>query len=113
LDLVYSIEEGQPWRAGRINVNIEGEHPHTRQSVVLNRMSIRPGDLIDIREVRASERRLKASQLFANDPMQGNPPQVRVRPPELADLVETIVEGREPATRPTAASSLMSPETIG
>jgi outer membrane protein insertion porin family len=92
LDLVYSIQEGQPWRAGRINVNIEGEHPHTRQSVVLNRMSIRPGDLIDIREVRASERRLKASQLFSNDPMQGNPPEVRVRPPELADLVDTIVD---------------------
>jgi outer membrane protein insertion porin family len=93
LDLVYSIQEGQPWRAGRINVNIEGEHPHTRQSVVLNRMSIRPGDLIDIREIRASERRLKASQLFSNDPMQGNPPEVRVRPPELADMVDTIVEG--------------------
>ncbi len=98
LDLVYSVQEGQPWRAGRINVNIEGEHPHTRQSVVLNRLSIRPGDLIDIREVRASERRLKASQLFSNDPMQGNPPEVRVRPPELADLVDTIVEGRPAGT---------------
>jgi outer membrane protein insertion porin family len=94
LDLVYSIEEGRPWRAGRINVNIEGEHPHTRQTVVLNRLSVRPGDLIDIREVRASERRLKASQLFANDPMQGTPPQVRVRPPELADLADVIVEGQ-------------------
>jgi outer membrane protein insertion porin family len=98
LDLVYNIEEGKPWRAGRINVNIEGEHPHTRQSVVLNRLSVRPGDLIDIREVRASERRLKASQLFANDPMQGTPPQVRVRPPELADMVETIAEGQRPGS---------------
>jgi outer membrane protein insertion porin family len=98
LDLVYKIEEGKPWRAGRINVNIEGEHPHTRQSVVLNRLSVRPGDLIDIREVRASERRLKSSQLFANDPMQGTPPQVRVRPPELADLVETIAEGQPPGS---------------
>ncbi|MCU0983043.1 MAG: hypothetical protein MUF25_28110 [Pirellulaceae bacterium] len=39
LDLVYNVKEGGVWRAGRINVNIEGEHPHTRESVVLNRLS--------------------------------------------------------------------------
>ncbi len=99
LDLVYNIDEGKPWRVGRINVHIEGEHPHTRQSVVLNRLSIRTGDLIDIREVRASERRLKASQLFSNDPTQGETPQVRVRPPELQDTIETIAERDSPAPR--------------
>lgn len=99
LDLVYSVEEGRPWRAGKINVHITGEHPHTRQSVVMNRLSIRTGDLIDIREVRASERRLKSSQLFQNDPTQGATPQVRVRPPELQEMVETIAEGESAAPR--------------
>jgi len=99
LDLVYNIDEGKPWRVGRINVHIEGDHPHTRQSVVLNRLSIRTGDLIDIREVRASERRLKASQLFSNDPTQGEVPQVRVRPPELQETIETIAERESPAPR--------------
>ncbi len=83
LDLVYTIQEGKPWRVGRINVQIAGDHPHTRQSVVLNRLSVRTGDLIDIREVRASERRLRSSQLFATDPAQGTVPQIQIRPPEL------------------------------
>lgn len=85
LDLVYNVKEGGVWRAGRINVNIDGEHPHTRESVVLNRLSIRPGDILDTRELRASERRLKSSQLFQNDPMTGTSPQVVVRPPELQE----------------------------
>jgi outer membrane protein insertion porin family len=85
LDLVYNIEEGGVWRAGRINVHIAGEHPHTRESVVRNRMSVRPGDVIDMREVRASERRLTASQLFLNDPTTGKKPRVDIRPPELQE----------------------------
>jgi len=94
LDLVYNVKEGGVWRAGRINVNIEGEHPHTRESVVLNRLSIRPGDILDTRELRASERRIKASQLFQNDPMTGTTPQVVVRPPELQDTM--VAEGPSP-----------------
>lgn len=90
LDLVYNIEEGGVWRASEINVHIEGEYPHTRESVVLNRLSIRPGDIIDNREVRASERRLIASQLFANNPAQGQKPRVVIRPPELQKSMESL-----------------------
>jgi outer membrane protein insertion porin family len=93
LDLIYNIEEGGVWRAGKINVHIGGEYPHTRQSVVLNRVSIRPGDIIDMREKRASEIRLKRSQLFMNDPTTGKVPRVEIRPPELQDL-ERIVRGQ-------------------
>ena len=96
LDLVYKIKEGGVWRAGEIDIHIEGEHPHTRESVVLNRVSVRPGDIIDIREVRASERRLKYSQLFQNDPATGTSPQVVVRPPELQESVENVAEGNPP-----------------
>ncbi len=85
LDLVYNIEEGGVWRAGRINVHIAGEHPHTRESVVRNRMSVRPGDIIDMREIRNSERRLMASQLFLNDPTTGKKPRVDISPPELQE----------------------------
>lgn len=86
LDLVYNVEEGGVFRVGQINVHIEGDHPHTRQSTVLNRMSLQTGDTIDIREVRASERRLKASQLFENDPAQGISPQIVIRPPDVDDI---------------------------
>ena len=85
LDLVYGVSEGEQFRVGRINVHIAGEFPHTRESVVLDRISIRPGDIVDIREVRNSERRLKASQLFEADPQSGKAPRVVIRPPDLND----------------------------
>jgi outer membrane protein insertion porin family len=97
LDLVYRIKEGEVFRVGDINVNIGGEYPHTRQTVVLNRLSLRYGDLIDTREIRNSERRLKASQLFEVDPQQGDPPRVVVRPPDLSS-VGSIAEQPRPAS---------------
>ncbi len=83
LDMVFNINEGDIFRVGSINVHVEGEYPHTRRNVVLNRLSLRPGDLIDIREVRSSERRLKAAQLFLNDPSQGAVPRIVIRPPDV------------------------------
>jgi outer membrane protein insertion porin family len=76
LDLVYSVEEGQRYRVGKINVRIRGEHPHTRHSTVLNRLSLRPGDILDIRKLRDDERRLKASMLFAADAAKGEGPRI-------------------------------------
>ena len=40
LDLVYDIDEGDQYRVGRILVNIDGENPHTRRNVVINRLSL-------------------------------------------------------------------------
>lgn len=85
LDLVYNVQEGDQFRVGQINIHIAGEFPHTRHSTILNRLSINPGDIIDIREVRNSERRLMASQLFENDAAQGKKPEIRIRPPELSE----------------------------
>jgi outer membrane protein insertion porin family len=82
LDLVYNISEGEQYRVGEITVHIDGENPHTRRSVVLNRLSFAPGDIIDSRQIRDSERRLKYSQLFRNDPQRGISPKIVVRPPE-------------------------------
>ncbi len=81
LDLVYSIKEGDPYRVGKINVQIKGEYPHTLITTVLNRLSFKPGELVDIRELRASERRLKASQLFEANPASGKAPKIEFKPP--------------------------------
>lgn len=90
LDIVYKIEEGKQYVAGNINVHFEGDYGITKREVVLNRMSIRPGDLIDVREIRNSERRLGAAQIFATGGQQGGqPPKVVVRPPELKALQHT------------------------
>ncbi len=93
IDLVYDIDEGEQYRVGRIIVNIEGENPHTRRNVVLNRLSLAPNDIININEVRASERRLRSSQLFKSDPASGVSPTIAIRAPELS-------EGSAVANRP-------------
>jgi len=76
LDLVYSVAEGQRYRVGKINVRIRGENPHTRHSTVLNRLSLRPGDILDIRKLRDDERRLKSSSLFLADAAKGAGPKI-------------------------------------
>jgi outer membrane protein insertion porin family len=107
LDLVYSVAEGQQFRVGRINVKIAGEFPHTKERVILDRLSIRPGQIVDIREVRNSERRLKYSQLFIVNPTEGDPPRIVILPPDLKDAEELLAgagngtqRGQDPETSP-------------
>jgi outer membrane protein insertion porin family len=87
LDLVYNIEEGQRYRVGKINVRIKGDHPHTRHSTILNRLSLRPGDILDIRKLRDDERRLKASMLFAADAAKGEGPRIVFSKAEEAEPI--------------------------
>lgn len=102
IDLVYKVKEGEPFRVGMINVQIEGENPHTRNSTVLNRVSLRPGDLVDIRELRASESRIKASSLFELDRSKANPPQIVVVPPDAERGAASLAE----RPKPRAGSSI-------
>lgn len=85
LDLVYRIEESPRYRVGKITPQIKGDYPHTKLSTVLNRLSLRPGDIVDTRELRASERRLKASGLFRVDPALNIAPRINIIRPD-ADL---------------------------
>lgn len=94
LDLVYNISEGDRYRVGKINIRIEGDNPHTRHNTVRTRISIRPGDIADIRELRASERRLKSSSLFLNDPTRGIAPKLAFVPPD-SDEVENVADRRK------------------
>jgi outer membrane protein insertion porin family len=86
LKLMYHIDEGKRWRVGNIYVHIEGENPHTKIQTALNRLSFRSGEIVDIREVRASERRLQASQLFMTDPVRGVMPKITY---QIQDLEES------------------------
>ena len=85
VDLVYHVKEGKQCRAGEIKIHIGGDSPHTRYAAALNRMTIRPGDIIDIRQVRASETRLKRSALFNTDPSKGDAPRIVLSPPDSED----------------------------
>jgi len=86
LDLVYNVKEGNQYRVGNVVVKIEGDYTHTRRTVALNRLSIRPGDIIDVREIEASKRRLRASQLFQDSPQMGIQPQIVVLPPDGLEM---------------------------
>ena len=76
IDLVYDIAKGSRYKVGRINVMIDGDNPHTQRTVALNRIDLRPGDIVDIRKIRDSERRLRASGLFLNDIERGVKPKI-------------------------------------
>jgi len=97
LDLVYEIKEGEMFRVGEIDVQIAGEYPHTKKSVILNRLSFRPGDIINMRKIHDSERRLKAAQLFVTNPSEGTPPQIIIPPPELQDAA-SMARRHKPTT---------------
>ena len=88
LDIVYRVDEGKQYYVGNINVHIEGDVNVTKREVVLNRLSLKPGDLINAQEMRQSERRLGSAQIFAGrDAGPGqSPPRIVVRPPELEGL---------------------------
>ena len=51
--------------ANDITGSFEGGGAITRREVTLNRLSVRPGDLINVHEIRSSERRLRAANIFA------------------------------------------------
>ncbi|NDC54725.1 MAG: hypothetical protein EBZ74_10675, partial [Planctomycetia bacterium] len=109
LDLVYNVAEGQRYRVGRINVRIRGEHPHTKHSTVLNRLSLRPGDILDIRKLRDDERRLKSSSLFLADAAKGEGPRIVFsKPDNAADDNERIA--RDPQ-RPGFRGQSPDPES--
>ncbi|WP_419184672.1 BamA/TamA family outer membrane protein [Botrimarina mediterranea] len=76
IDLVYNVEEGEQWRVGRILVNIRGEDSHTRLPVAINRVGLRPGDILDTRKLRDAERRLGAAGVFNRNPQMGSVPTI-------------------------------------
>ncbi len=82
IDIVYQITEGDQHYAGEIRVHIDGDSSHTRQNVVTNHLGIREGELIDLAELEASERRLKFSQIFEVNPATGEPPRIEVQAPD-------------------------------
>ncbi|MCA9238517.1 MAG: hypothetical protein KDA44_23760, partial [Planctomycetales bacterium] len=93
VDLIYHIDEGKQWRVGRIFVHINGDNPHTRIQTALNRLTLRPGDIMDIRELKASERRLQASSLYHVDAATGQRPKITYKIPEDYDLQMAAAEG--------------------
>ncbi len=81
LNLIYDIEEGDIYRVSDIRVHIDGDSSFTKHTVPLNLLGrVRPNRIIDSREIEAATRRLRFSQIFNDNPNNGEVPQIEVRP---------------------------------
>ncbi|MBD3672903.1 MAG: BamA/TamA family outer membrane protein [Planctomycetaceae bacterium] len=81
IDLELLVDEDEVWRIRRVNVHITGNGgravSHTKESVIVNSMTVFPGDLANPLEIRRSEQRINRNQLF--DASTGGP-QVKFTP---------------------------------
>ncbi|MCA9065909.1 MAG: hypothetical protein KDA96_22730, partial [Planctomycetaceae bacterium] len=64
IDLVMEIDEDRPRFIRDINVAYDGDFPHTKHTVALDRLGINPGDLADANLIRRGKSRLAGSGLF-------------------------------------------------
>ncbi|MEY3176072.1 MAG: outer membrane protein assembly factor BamA precursor [Planctomycetota bacterium] len=95
VDLVFEIDEDRPRYIREINVHFEGDYPHTKHTVVLDRIQVQPGDLADPKRIRRGQSRLKGSGLF--DPnIQFETTPVDPEQTSIASL-SGIVRGQGPA----------------
>ena len=106
VDIVYNIAEGKRYRVGQVNINITGDNGHTNQSVILNRMSVRPGDIVNTKKLREDERRIKFASVFNTDPSKGDVPKITFSKPD--DMKEEGV-----AKRPRSVGSSSSGDQGG
>jgi outer membrane protein insertion porin family len=98
LRLVFNILEGKPHHIEEIQVRIGGENPRTRDSVVLNRMMVYPGQILNTRRINNGIARVKYSSIFNTDPTMGALPEATVLPPSIQDLERYL-----PSSRPEEA----------
>lgn len=107
VDLVYTINEDQPYRIRRINVNIDGEHPHTREAVVLNRMLVKPGEFANPAKIKRSQQRLSSSQIFAGNanPNAPDAPRINVTRGEMPEENGQVVMRAQGLADPSGVGS--------
>ncbi|MDR0329036.1 MAG: BamA/TamA family outer membrane protein, partial [Planctomycetaceae bacterium] len=95
VDLVIGIREGPRCYLETLDVEIvglDGAESYTKWHPVLNRTSLRPGDLLRTSEINATKRRLIASQLFNSNPTQGTMPEFIFDYPKAAIEAEAAAE---------------------
>lgn len=101
VDLVINVREGPRCYLDTLNVVIkgmDGTESYTKWHPVLNRSSLRPGDLLRTSEINATKRRLMASQLFNSNPTQGAMPEFIFEYPKTALEAEAAVAEKETET---------------
>ncbi|MDZ4848017.1 MAG: POTRA domain-containing protein [Pirellulaceae bacterium] len=87
VDILYSVAEGDVYRASDVRIHIEGDG-HTKRDVVLTKIGdVRPGRIISSVDMEVGERNLAASSIFNINPADGGPPRIEVLPPDEVDSI--------------------------
>lgn len=103
LTLVYNIEEGKPHHVDDILIHMDGENPRTKETVVLNRLMVVPGQILNKRRLNIGMARIKSSTIFNTDPTQGELPDFTVVPPDFQDLERLARKNKSNAQPPGEA----------
>ena len=78
---------------GNIFVHINGDNPHTKIQTALNRLSIRSGEIADIREIRRASGGCRPAGCSCTDPARGVMPKITYHIPELDETEMAEGEG--------------------
>ena len=92
VDLVYKIDEDEPYTIRRINVHVHGDNPHTTESVAINPLLIHPGQRAVPHLIKRSESRLSGIGVFESAP--GKEPRLRVSRVKREDLPSIAARGQ-------------------
>ena len=96
VDVIYRIAEGQPVRIREV---IVAGATHTQDRIIRRELSVMPGELADMKEIRSSLRRLTSSNYFTDDRnrLEHRDPAFRFIPTGeegLVDIEFIVEEGR-------------------
>lgn len=66
VDIVFEIDEDRPRYVRNLNIQLQGEHPHTKRSVPLQQIQVEPGDLADPAMINRGRSRAAGSGILEN-----------------------------------------------
>ncbi|MDR3233373.1 MAG: BamA/TamA family outer membrane protein [Planctomycetaceae bacterium] len=98
VDIVVNIKEGPRCYLNTLDIEIVGNdnaESYTKWQPILNRTSLRPGDILSSKDINATKRRLAAAQLFNTNPTQGIVPEFIFDYPKEAIADETAAAEKE------------------
>jgi len=111
IDLVYHIDEDKPYLIGKININIEGDHPHSREQVVRNQVNqwIQPGKLARMSDIQSAQVRLRGAVTWE----RSVPATINVRPVDGNDYLPPTLLARGQSLTETARHEPIQPQGFG
>ena len=64
VDVVFEIDEDRPRYIRRVTADFAGEHPYTKETVVLDRFQMHPGDLANPKLIRRGQSRMNGGAIL-------------------------------------------------